>query len=298
MKVTTMQVNAGIDQVTLQANGLNPHSCEIIGTPDYAGPEVYEGKHIGKEYDWWSVGIIMFEMFFGAPPFADELHDPEVISTRVMQWQQHFYMPPDPQVGEKARNCIHGLICDPQDRLTADGIRAHPFFKTLNFKRLWDMRPPIKPKVKGRADTSNFDDFGSGIDVYFDASQVQANAANDASLSVFHDYDYHRDLESKKPEASILVQMASTFTSALFNCSKKMQVIQAGIQASLCSMTMTTALILRAKSRKHPNWRRSPMRIQHFSKRHSYSPLCLHVPWHSCLLHKQTERCLHQWSPN
>ncbi|CAE8633913.1 unnamed protein product, partial [Polarella glacialis] len=142
------------------------HLQSVVGTPDYMGPEVYRKDPYGKECDMWSLGIIMFEMLFGGPPFSDERHDPAVTSARVMRWRQHFHMPQDPNVSAEARDLIRGLICDPQDRLTADQIRAHPFFQGLEFKKLRSMHAPIKPVVNGPLDTSNFDDFGGAEDQF------------------------------------------------------------------------------------------------------------------------------------
>lgn len=173
----------------------------VVGTPDYMGPEVYRKDAYGKECDWWSVGIIMFEMLFGGPPFSDERHDPAVTSARVMRWRQTFYMPPDPAVGSDARDLLCGLICDPQDRLTADGIRAHPFFRGLDFKRLREMDPPIKPVVNGPEDTSNFDDF-SGAEAQYEVAKNRHQVVNDDSLFAFHDYGFRRDLETKKPSVT------------------------------------------------------------------------------------------------
>mmetsp|Transcript_65216 Transcript_65216/g.172823 ORF Transcript_65216/g.172823 Transcript_65216/m.172823 type:complete len:480 (-) Transcript_65216:244-1683(-) len=174
----------------------------VVGTPDYIGPEVYRKEPYGKECDWWSVGIIMFEMLFGGPPFSDEGHDPSVTSSRVMRWRQYFQMPPDPAVGEQARDLIRGLVCDPQDRLVADEIRAHPFFQGLNFKNLRQMTPPIKPTVHGPLDTSNFEfeDF-NGVEKYR-VTTGRHQIVKDPSLFAFHDYGYNRYLEAKKPSVT------------------------------------------------------------------------------------------------
>lgn len=179
----------------------------VVGTPDYMGPEVYRKDHYGKECDWWSVGIIMFEMLFGGPPFSDERHDPAVTSTRVMRWRQHFHMPPDPNVGREARDLLRGLICDPQERLTADGIRAHPFFKGLDFSKLRELEPPIRPVVNGPLDTSNFDDF-QGADNRYGVTTTRHQVVKDPSIFAFHDYSFRRDLESKKPSVATALSSA------------------------------------------------------------------------------------------
>lgn len=187
----------------------------VVGTPDYMGPEVYRKAPYGKECDMWSVEIIMFEAFqvsvemlFGGPPFSDERHDPSVTSARVMHWRRWFKMPPDPNVGEQARDLLKGLICDPEDRLAAEQIRVHPFFQGLDFKTLRQMSPPIKPVVKGPLDTSNFDDF-SGIDERFAIAKERHKVTGDrTSLAAFHDYSYRRDLEAKKPSISAALNSA------------------------------------------------------------------------------------------
>eukprot|EP00913_Durusdinium_trenchii_P022046 g20717.t1 len=166
-----------------------------VARPDYMGPEVYRKAPYGKECDMWSLGIIMFEMLFGGPPFSDERHDPSVTSRRVMDWRRWFKMPPDPNVGEEARNLLRGLICDPEERLTADQIRGHPFFRGLDFKKLRKMSPPIKPTVKGPLDTSNFDDF-SGIDEKFVIHKERHKVTGDrTSLAAMGSQCHDRDLQ-------------------------------------------------------------------------------------------------------
>mmetsp|Transcript_149006 Transcript_149006/g.415218 ORF Transcript_149006/g.415218 Transcript_149006/m.415218 type:complete len:484 (+) Transcript_149006:64-1515(+) len=172
---------------------------QSFGTPDYMGPEAYRREPCGKECDWWSVGIVMFEMLFGGPPFSDEHHDPVVTARRVRRWWQHFYMPEDPLVGEAARELLRGLICDPEDRLDANGIRSHRFFEGVDFSKLRQMEPPIKPVVKGILDTSNFPDC-QGVEPRFRiTTSSRRQAVKDATLFAFHDYSYRRDLKAKKP---------------------------------------------------------------------------------------------------
>lgn len=183
----------------------------VVGTPDYVAPEVYRKEPYGKECDWWSVGIIMFEMLFGGPPFSDEQHNPHITMSRVMRWRHHLFIPSDPSISDDAQDLLKGLICDPQDRLTADRIREHSFFRGLNFQLLREMDPPIKPVVNGPTDTSNFDDF-TGMDAQYRVTSARHHATKDPSLFAFHDYGYRRDLEAKKP--SVLAALNSVAPGA------------------------------------------------------------------------------------
>lgn len=164
----------------------------VVGTPDYMAPEVYS-KDYGKECDWWSVGAIMYEMLYGGPPFSDVTHDPRKTTYRLLHWKQYLRLPPI--VSPEARDLLSRLICDRHHRIDADEIRRHPFFMGLDFTKLRNMVAPIQPVVRGPMDTSNFDDF----------SQVQLRVPRQRGLIEpddhlqFHNYNYSRDLEMKKP---------------------------------------------------------------------------------------------------
>jgi len=175
----------------------------IVGTPDYMAPEVYDSSsNYNHKVDWWSCGIIMFEMLFGGPPFSDENHDAQVTSHRVCRWQQYFVMPHDPGVSEHARDLMRHLICHKEDRYTAREIRIHPFFKGMDFSRLRDMEPPLKPTVNDPTDTQNFDDF-NGADEHFPLAEGPQRYVKVADTQ-FLRYKFRRDpdlIPSKSSDA-------------------------------------------------------------------------------------------------
>jgi len=130
------------------------------GAPPYVAPEVHRRECYGKESDFWSIGVILYEMVFGAPPFVDHERSPVETARRVSQWKEHLFIPCCPEVGEDEVDLIRRLVCDAPDRLTASGVRGHCFFRGLDFARLHEMDPPIRPAAKLRQ-ASGFDRYDS-----------------------------------------------------------------------------------------------------------------------------------------
>ena len=111
--------------------------------------------------DWWGVGILIFEMVVGQPPFNDRSCK-KVISDIIYK----EFEPRDWFSKSLADLLTRLLVKDPQNRLGApelggiDSIKNHPFFKDIDWVKLYnkEVKPPIKPKVKSEADTKNIDD--------------------------------------------------------------------------------------------------------------------------------------------
>ncbi|KAJ8974808.1 hypothetical protein NQ317_000409 [Molorchus minor] len=141
-------------------------SNNVVGTPDYISPEVLQshGKGIyGRECDWWSVGIFVYEMLVGETPFyADSLLG---TYNKIMYHEKNLSFPDEEEISNEAKSLIQGLLCDRTKRLgrnSVDEIKNHPFFfnnEGWTFDNLRDMAPPVVPELSGDDDTSNFDDY-------------------------------------------------------------------------------------------------------------------------------------------
>lgn len=139
-------------------------SCQLafstVGTPDYIAPEVFAQTGYTKAVDWWSVGVIFFEMIVGYPPFFSE--DPSVTCQKIMQWKKTLTIPTDANLSPAAADLIARLMCDAEHRLGRNGaqeIKSHPFFKKTDWPTVRHSLPPFIPDISSDIDTTNFDKF-------------------------------------------------------------------------------------------------------------------------------------------
>ncbi|KAH0943479.1 hypothetical protein HID58_003116 [Brassica napus] len=128
-----------------------------VGTPDYLAPEILLGTGHGATADWWSVGIILFELIVGIPPFNAE-HPQQIfdnILNRNIPW---------PHVPEEMSAEAHDIIDrflteDPHLRLGARGaaeVKQHSFFKDINWDTLARQKAAFVPASESAIDTSYF----------------------------------------------------------------------------------------------------------------------------------------------
>ena len=111
----------------------------IIGTPDYIAPEILtDGCSNHKSVDWWSLGVLVYEILMGARPFSGQTIQ-EVYNNILkgeIEWPEVGYS--EGMITPEAKNLIELLlVADPQKRLGEKGaqdIKTHPFFRQVNWK--------------------------------------------------------------------------------------------------------------------------------------------------------------------
>ena len=97
----------------------------ICGTPNYIAPEVLDGK-VGHsfEVDIWSLGVIIYAMLIGKPPFET----PDVKTTYKKIRMNSYNFPEHVPVSDAAKNIITKILnLEPSKRPSLDEIMAHPF---------------------------------------------------------------------------------------------------------------------------------------------------------------------------
>ena len=132
-----------------------------VGTPDYIAPEVIRQKGYGQEIDWWSLGVIMFEMMIGYPPFFSE--SSTETCKKILDWKNTLNIRPEANISKEAEDILRKLITDPENRLGVNGaeeIKSHPFFKGIDWNHIKEtLIPPFIPDLKNNFDTKYFDEF-------------------------------------------------------------------------------------------------------------------------------------------
>ncbi|XP_078681542.1 citron Rho-interacting kinase-like isoform X2 [Branchiostoma floridae x Branchiostoma belcheri] len=137
-----------------------------VGTPDYIAPEVLTSMNgsrqdYGVGCDWWSLGVVAYEMLYGDTPFSDE----SVVKTysNIMNHKVSLKFPAETRVSKEAKELIQCLCCEAKDRLTYEEITCLPFFTGVNWTNLRDSVPPYVPVVGREDDTSNFEQFDTEL---------------------------------------------------------------------------------------------------------------------------------------
>ncbi|XP_040922734.1 cGMP-dependent protein kinase 1 isoform X1 [Toxotes jaculatrix] len=140
----------------------------FCGTPEYVAPEIILNKGHDVSADYWSLGILMFELLTGSPPFSGP--DPMKTYNIILRGIDMIEFPK--KVTKNAANLIKKLCRDnPSERLGnlkngVKDIQKHKWFEGFNWDglRKGTLTPPIIPDVSSPTDTSNFDSFPEDTD--------------------------------------------------------------------------------------------------------------------------------------
>ena len=161
----------------------------MCGTAEYMAPELLRHQPYGKVVDWWSYGILLFEMLAGRTPFVDR--NRRVMFRNITQtdvvYPSHFSSP--------ARNLISKLLNrDPSKRLGGGpnggrDIMAHPFFSSIDWDKL--LRKEIEPVFK--PDVTSVDDITNVPQTFQAMAAVDSPVAKKGEGHHFDDFSYQEE---------------------------------------------------------------------------------------------------------
>uniref|UniRef100_A0A3Q3IJL1 Rho-associated protein kinase 2 n=1 Tax=Monopterus albus TaxID=43700 RepID=A0A3Q3IJL1_MONAL len=187
------------------------HCDTAVGTPDYISPEVLKSQggdgYYGRECDWWSVGVFIFEMLVGDTPFyADSLVG---TYSKIMDYKNSLSFPDDVEISKDAKKIICDFLTDREVRLGRNGvedIKQHPFFKNdqWTFDTIRETVAPVVPELSSDIDTSNFDEIE---DDKGDVETIPTPKAFVGNQLPFVGFTYFKEDDSRKNLESSLRQL-------------------------------------------------------------------------------------------
>ena len=136
-------------------------AMSFCGTPEYLAPEIITMEGHDKNADWWSFGILLFEMLCGLPPFyvenLDKMYD--LIKNSKVKFPKRI------NLSEDAKDVILKLLDkNPKKRLGSQNgieeIKSHPFFKSIDFDLIVQKKipAPFIPELSNDTDVQYFDE--------------------------------------------------------------------------------------------------------------------------------------------
>ncbi|CCE62680.1 hypothetical protein TPHA_0D00360 [Tetrapisispora phaffii CBS 4417] len=173
------------------------NKANFFGTPDYLAPETIRGIFEGNQCDWWSAGCILFEMYFGYPPFHGK--DIQSVFENILLDDIHW---PNFSSPEEERECISPeakdlitkfLIKDPLKRMGTGGIseiQEHSYFNDVNWDGVYEEEASFIPNVEHPEDTDYFElrgavleDLGEDLDDIVDTKIDDSNIEDSINIS-------------------------------------------------------------------------------------------------------------------
>ncbi|KAI8369545.1 kinase-like domain-containing protein [Radiomyces spectabilis] len=133
----------------------------LCGTPDYLAPEIIQSKGYGKAVDYWSLGVLIYEMLAGYPPFYDESQFK--LYEKIVMSKPKFPSFFNPAAVDLLQHLLTADLSSRYGNLRRGSrdVFEHEWFAPIDFEQLAQrkIKPPYTPKISGDGDASNFEKY-------------------------------------------------------------------------------------------------------------------------------------------
>ncbi|ORX57733.1 Pkinase-domain-containing protein [Piromyces finnis] len=175
----------------------NIRTNSFVGTEEYIAPEVIKGDGHTSMVDWWTLGILIYEMIYSTTPFKGITRNEtfnNILNKDVQFPETNRYS----KISSHAKNLMKKLLIkDEYKRLGvksgASDIKSHSFFKGINWALLRNIKPPIIPNIKTSFDTSNFRNITENISFDIENDKSLSETTFDDPFKDFNSVTLHYD---------------------------------------------------------------------------------------------------------
>ncbi|KAG5358561.1 Serine/threonine-protein kinase nrc-2 [Yarrowia sp. B02] len=156
----TIQSSTNVPQLDTKSCIANFRTNSFVGTEEYIAPEVIRGNGHTSAVDWWTLGILIYEMLFGMTPFKGKNRN--LTFSNVLKQEVNFPSGSGYQsISSSCKNLIRKLLIKDEhkrmgSKAGASDIKNHPFFKNTQWALLRNQTPPLVPVPSRGADAVNF----------------------------------------------------------------------------------------------------------------------------------------------
>ena len=148
------------DEQTTSPSDVLQSVSKVIGTPDYIAPEVLLHRPHTEAADWWSLGVCLYEMVSGIPPF----HDGNITDIFKNILNLDIEWPED--ISEGAKDVVLKLLePNPASRASIVELKELEFFKGVDWENVLSTEMPFVPQPENETDTGYFDGHNSAFNI-------------------------------------------------------------------------------------------------------------------------------------
>ncbi|CAG8705387.1 20950_t:CDS:10, partial [Cetraspora pellucida] len=162
----------------------------FVGTEEYIAPEVIKGCGHTSAVDWWTLGILIYEMLYGFTPFKGQNRN--ATFSNILKNDVCFPETGGAQtVSSLCKALIRKLLCKDENRRLgskagASDVKAHPFFKSTQWALLRHATPPIIPQQSFGTDTVNFRNIQESVSLDMEGEKIVVSVNGDNPFEEFN----------------------------------------------------------------------------------------------------------------